>query len=102
MTNQEGAVDEGGVMLILSQQQAVVPPLDGDRGEAAHLAVEHEGLLLHGDEVAGLQREGELGLADHTWRHVPKESQCTSSQLYSDLSVFRLEISVSNPAPSSS
>lgn len=59
-------------MLVLGQKQAVVPPLYGNRGDADHLAVEHEGLLLHGDDVAGLQREGELGSANHTWRHTQK------------------------------
>lgn len=72
MTNEEGAVDEGGEMLVLSQKQAVVPPLYGERGDAVHLAVEHEGLLLYGDDVAGLQREGELGFTNHTWRRTQK------------------------------
>lgn len=72
MTNQEGAVDEGGVMLILSQKQAVVPPLYGKWRGAVHLAVEHEGLRLYGDDVAGLQCEGQLGFTHHTWRHTQK------------------------------
>lgn len=66
MSDEEGAVDEGGVMPVLSQEQAVVPPLCGDRWDAVHLAVEHEGLLLDGDDVAGLQFEGELRSAYHT------------------------------------
>lgn len=70
VSDQERAIDEGGVMLILRYEQAVVPPLCGDWWDSIHLAVEHERLLLHSDDVTGLQREGQLCFAHHTWgRH---------------------------------
>lgn len=65
--DEERAVDHGGALAVLRQQQAVAPPLHGDGRDPVHLAVEHEWLLLHGHDVAGLQSEGELGLAHHTW-----------------------------------
>lgn len=45
-----------------------MPPLYCNWGEAVHLAVEHEGLLLYSDDVTGLQCEGELRFTHHTWR----------------------------------
>ena len=45
-----------------------MPPLYCNWGEAVHLAVEHEGLLLYSDDVTGLQCEGELHFTHHTWR----------------------------------
>lgn len=67
MADEERAIDDGGALVVLRQQQAVAPPLHGDGRDAVHLAMEHERLLLHGDDVAGLKGEGELGLAHHTW-----------------------------------
>lgn len=54
VADEERAVDDGGVFAVVRQQQAVAPPLHGDGRDAVHLAVEHERLLLHGDDVAGL------------------------------------------------
>lgn len=71
-------------MLVLSHKQAVVPPLEGHRWDSVHLAVEHEGLLLHGDDVAGLQREGQLSFATHPWRHAHNRSErCVSVNIVS-------------------
>lgn len=66
VTDEERAIDDGGVVLILSHKQAVVSPLYRDGGDSVHLAVQHEGLLLHGDDVTGFQGEGELSFAHHT------------------------------------